>query len=232
MRIVIVGAGEVGRAIASNLEDSHDIVVIDRDPEVVEELTYALDVLALQGDGTELGTLEEADVSAADLAIACTDDDEANVVICGAVKTASDAFTIARVRRRSLLETWEGSQGAFGVDFMVCTDLLTARTIVRISDLPATQDVDAFVGGLVRMAEFEIGSESPIAGLTVEDADCYESLTFAGVFRGEEMIVATGETEIRPGDRIVVIGSSASVSDFATDVVPAMTDDGNEVVVV
>ncbi|SFB97153.1 trk system potassium uptake protein TrkA [Halobiforma haloterrestris] len=232
MRVVIVGAGEVGRTIAHNLEESHDVVVVDRDPDVVEELTYSRDVLALRGDGTELGTLEEADVERADLVIACTDDDEANVVVCGATKTVSDAFTIARVRRRTLLETWEGSQGAFGVDFMVCTDLLTARAIVRISDLPATQDVDTFVGGLVRMAEFEVCPESPVAGSTVSDADRYDSLTFAGVFRDDEMIVATGDTVLQAGDRIVVIGSTSSVADFARDVAAPASEEGNEVVVV
>ncbi|NGM69402.1 Trk system potassium transporter TrkA [Natronolimnobius sp. AArcel1] len=232
MRVVIVGAGEVGRAIAHNLEEAHDVVVIDRDSTLVEDLTYSLDVLALQGDGTERETLEEAGVDRADLVIACTDHDEANVVVCGTAKTISDAFTIARVRQRTLLETWEGSQGAFGVDFMVCTDLLTARAITRITDLPATQDVDTFVGGLVRMAEFEIDAESPVAGSTVHEADQYDSLTFAGVFRGEEMIVATGDTVLQPGDRVVVIGSASAVTEFARDIVPATADNGNEIVIV
>ncbi|SDR45142.1 Trk system potassium transporter TrkA [Natronobacterium texcoconense] len=232
MRVVIVGAGEVGRAIARNLEDAHDVVVVDRDREVVEELTYSLDVLSIRGDGTELRALEQADVEQADLVIACTDDDEVNVVICGAAKTVSDAFTIARVRRRTLLETWEGSEGAFGVDFMVCTDLLTARAIFRISGLPATQDVDTFVGGLVRMAEFEIDDDSPVAGKTVVEADQYDSLTFAGIFRGDEMIVATGDTVLESGDRVVVIGSADSVSDFAADVVAPTSDNGDEVVIV
>ncbi len=232
MRVVIVGAGEVGRTIAHNLEQSHDVVVIDRDPTIIEEVTYSHDVLAIQGDGTERTTLVEAGVERADLVIACTDHDEANVVICGTAKTVSDAFTIARVRQRTLLETWEGSQGAFGVDFMVCTDLLTARAITRITDLPATQDVDTFVGGLVRMAEFEIDAESPVAGSTVHEADQYDSLTFAGVFREEELIVATGETVLQAGDRVVVIGSSSSVTEFARDIVPAMADNGNEIVIV
>ncbi|NGM69485.1 Trk system potassium transporter TrkA [Natronolimnobius sp. AArcel1] len=232
MHVVIVGAGDVGQAIASNLEDSHDVVVIDQDQDVVEELTYSMDVLALQGDGTELETLRAADVDEASLVIACTDNDEVNVVVCGAVKTVSNSFTIARVRRRTLLETWEGSQGAFGVDFMVCTDLLTARTIFRISGLPATQDVDMFVGGLVRMAEFELGPGSSVVDMTVQEADCYDSMTFAGIFRGDEMIVARGDTVLRAGDRVVVIGSPDSVVDFADDVTRRETTETDEVVIV
>ncbi|SFS90943.1 Trk system potassium transporter TrkA [Halostagnicola kamekurae] len=217
MRVVIVGAGEVGRSIAANLEADHDVIVIDRDERIVEELTYSHDVLTIQGDGTTIETLREADIERADLVIACTDSDESNVVICGAAKTATEGFTIARVRRRTLLETWEGSQGGFDVDFMVCTDLLTAQTIFRISGLPAAQDVDAFIGGLVQMAEFEIDADSPIANQTIRDADRYDSLTFAAVFRDDEMIVATGETIIQPGDYVVVIGSDDSVRNFARD---------------
>ncbi|THE63488.1 Trk system potassium transporter TrkA [Salinadaptatus halalkaliphilus] len=232
MRVAIVGAGEVGKAIAANLAESHDVVVIDPNEAVIEELTYSLDVLTIRGDGTELGSLRDAEVDRADLVIACTDSDETNVVVCGATKTISDAFTIARVRRRTLLETWEGSQGAFGVDFMVCTDLLTAQTIFRICGLPAAQDVDMFAGGLVRMAEFVVDPDSPIADETIYEADRYDSLTFAALFRDDEMIVATGDTVIRPGDRVVVIGSPDSVTDFANDLTMADAEQLEEVVVV
>ncbi|WP_312912491.1 Trk system potassium transporter TrkA [Natronosalvus caseinilyticus] len=232
MHVVIVGAGEVGRAIATNLEETHDVVVVDRNPDIVEELTYSLDVLTIEGDGTEITTLHEANVEEAGLVIACTDDDEVNLVICGAAKTLTDAFTIARVRRRTLLETWEGSEGAFGVDFMVCTDLLTAQAIFRISGLPGAQDVDMFAGGLVRMAEFEISPQSPIANQSVQDADRYDSLTFAGIFRNGDMIVARGETVIEPNDRVVVIGSPDSVSTFADDLVCLPETEHEEVVIV
>ncbi|ARS91880.1 Trk system potassium transporter TrkA [Natrarchaeobaculum aegyptiacum] len=232
MRVIVVGAGEVGRAIATNLEQSHDVVVIDRNEETVEELTYSLDVLALRGDGTELETLREAGVEQTDLVIACTDSDETNLVVCGSVKTVTDAFTIARVRRRTLLETWEGAQSAFGVDFMVCTDLLTAQAIFRICGLPAAQDVDMFAGGLVRMAEFHIRPESPVANESIQEADRYDSLTFAGIFRDDELIVATGETVIQPDDRLVVIGSPDSVAEFAADATTAPDDDLDEIVII
>lgn len=232
MRVIVVGAGDVGRSIAANLEDSHEVVVVDQNEEVVDELTYSLDVLAIQGNGTEVSTLREAGIEEAELVIACTDSDETNLVICGAVKTQGDAFTIARVRRRALLETWQSSQGAFDVDFMVCTDLLTAQTIFRISGMPAAQDVNMFAGGLVRMAEFEIRESSPVANVSVREADCYDSLTFAGIFRNGEMIVASGDTVIQPGDRVVVIGSPESVSGFAADITMPDRNDTKEIVIV
>ncbi|QFU83857.1 Trk system potassium transporter TrkA [Natronorubrum aibiense] len=232
MYVLIVGAGEVGRSIAANLERSHDVAVVERDPELAEEITYSYDVLSVQGDGTELETLREAGLEKADLVVASTDSDETNIVICGTAKTASDAFTIARVRRRTLLNTWEGSEDAFGVDFMVCTDLLVAQTVFRISGFPRAQDVEMFAGGLVRMAEFDIGPESPLIDKRVADADQYDSMTFAGVFRNDEMIVASGETVFQPGDRIVVIGSPSSVKEFAMATVCDTTSSTDDVVIV
>lgn len=231
MYVIVVGAGEVGRTIATNLQDSHDVAIVDRDGQLVEELTYELDVLTVNGDGTKREVLEQAGLETAQMVIACTDNDETNAVVCGTAKTVSDAFTIARVRRRTLLETWQGSQTAFGVDFMVCTDLLAARAVFRVSGIPGAQDVNAFAGGLVRMAEVEIGPDSPVTGRTVSEADHFDSMTFAALFREEEMIVATGETPIEAGDRVVVIGSAASVRSFASEVTPGVAET-DEIVIV
>ncbi|MFW6437299.1 MAG: Trk system potassium transporter TrkA [Halococcoides sp.] len=231
MRIVIVGAGEVGTAIAENLAADHHVVVVERDPQLVEELTYSLDVLPIHGDGTELEALAEAGVADADLVIAATDVDEVNVVVCGTTRTISDAFTIARVKRPSLLETWQDADGAYGVDFMVSTDLLTAEAIHRISGLSGARDVDTFAGGLVRMAEFEISPDSPLIGQTVEQTDRYDSMTVGGLFR-DDLIVASGDQRFCDGDRIVVIGSPDSIRTFAADVSPGDDVGASDIVIV
>ncbi|MFP4625054.1 MAG: Trk system potassium transporter TrkA [Natronomonas sp.] len=232
MRVVIVGAGEVGTSIAQNLASAHDVVVIDCDEDRVEKLTYELDVLSLAGDGTSLSTLEEADVAESDMVIASTDDDKTNLVTCGTAKTIADVFTIARVKSPEFLRTWERTEQAFGVDFLVCSDLLTAQDIVRVIGLPAAHDVDPFAGGLVQMAEFDIDGDSPVGGQTVEEADRYESLTFAGLFRDGELILPRGETCILAGDRVVVIGSPESVQAFAKSIAPSETPgNGGDIVV-
>ncbi|AXR81017.1 Trk system potassium transporter TrkA [Natrarchaeobaculum sulfurireducens] len=233
MRVIVVGAGEVGTNIAERLQDAHDVVMIDRDRERVESITYDQDVLALEGNGTSLETLEEAGLERADMVIASTDIDETNVVICGAAKAMDDAFTIARIKRTNLLRTWERSEEAFGVDFMVCTDLHAAEAIVDIAGLPGARDVDSFANGLVRMAEFDVKPTSPIAGETVAEADRYESLTFAAILRDDDVVIPEGETVIQPHDAVVVIGSEESVREFAGSLTPAPTlEQANEVVVV
>lgn len=228
MRVVIVGAGEVGSNIAAGLTESHDVVVIDIDPEKVENLTYSLDVLAIEGDGASLSTLREARIKDADMLIASTDDDETNLVTCGTTKTVGDTFTISRVKKDAYLETWEQSNGAFGVDFMVSTNLLTANDIVRVVGLPAATDVDPFAGNLVQMAEFEVSESSDIAGETVEEADHFDALTFAALVRNDDVTIPHGETVIEVGDKIIVIGHPDSVQEFAGTIASAETSDKAE----
>ncbi|GAB3024609.1 Trk system potassium transporter TrkA [Natronobiforma cellulositropha] len=233
MYVIVVGAGEVGSNIAASLADDHDVVVVDQDSARVEAITYSLDVLALEGDGTSLSTLEEAGVEKADMVIASTDRDETNIVVCGTAKTVDDPFTIARVKKTDFLETWTRSNTAFGVDFMVCTDLHTAEAVVRITGLPGAHDVDTFANGLVHMAEFEVDEESPIAGHTVFEADRFESLTFAALIRPDDIVIPRGDTIIQPEDNVVVIGSPESVRGFAGSLTPEPTlEQANEIVIV
>ncbi len=232
MNVIIVGAGQVGSSIAADLAGEHDVIVVDRDAERVEEVNYSLDVLGVTGDGTAMDTLEEAGIGDADMVIASTDNDETNIVVCSTAKAVSDAFTIARVKNTEYLRTWERSNQAFGVDFMVCTNLLAAKSIARMLSLPAARDVDLFSNGQVEMAEFEVGPESPVADQTVAEADRFESLTFVAVLRNGSVEIARGETVISPGDRVVVIGSPESVRRFAESVAPEESTGKDEEVVV
>ena len=218
--MIIVGAGQVGESIAADLQDTHEVVIVEEDSERVEELTYSLDVLAIQGDGASVSTLQEAGVEEAGMVIASTDTDETNIVVCSTVKAVSDAFTVARIKDIEYLRTWEHSKTAFGIDFMVCTYLLAAESIVRVAGLPAARDVDSFADGRVQMAEFDVGSGSPIANQTVSAADNYDSLTFAAIMRDDQLLIPKGETVIKSEDRLVVIGTPRSVQAFAGDVSP------------
>jgi trk system potassium uptake protein TrkA len=232
MRVVIVGAGLVGTSIAENLATDNDVIVVEDDPDRADQLQFDLDILSVLGDGTSLATLQEAGIDEADMFIACTDDDRTNLVACGTAKAIGDPFTIARVKSAEYLRTWQRKHGAFGADHLVCSDLLTAENIVRVIGLPAAIDLDPFADGLVHMAEFEIAADSPIAGQTVVEADRFESLTFAGLFRDDAVRIPSGETRIEAGDRAVVIGSPASVRQFSDDLDLSTTpNEADEIVI-
>ncbi|MFP4632494.1 MAG: Trk system potassium transporter TrkA [Halobacteriales archaeon] len=231
MKFVIVGAGQVGTDIASNLSSRHDVTVVDQESDRVEEINYNVDALAVEGDGTTLECLREVGAGDADVLISSTDDDETNLVVCGSAKTLGDPFTIARVAHRQYQETWEVSPGAFGVDYIVAADVLTAESIVRIVKTPAAHDVDVFSEGKVLMAEFEVLEDGGVGGKTVAEADHYPRLTFAAVLRNGDVVIPGGDTSIEVGDKVIVIGDPDSVHEFAIEVAPDALDENDEVFV-
>lgn len=231
-RIVVVGAGDVGTNTAADLGDEYDLTVVDADPERVEALS-SLPVEVVRGDGRSLETLKRAGIEDADIVVASTDNDETNVMICGAANHLTDgAFTIARVKDVDLYRTWQRFDGALGVDLMLCVDLLTAETIVRTATLPGVQAVKTFADGQIELAEFKIGSDDPIAGESVEEADTIPSLTYGGVVRDGDVIVPSGETVFRPDDRVIVIGSRGALKQFSRRVSQTLVvEEGDDVVV-
>jgi len=232
VKIIIIGAGQVGESIAADLEANHDVTVVEQRRERAKELTYAHDVLTITGDGTESKTLDRAGIDEANMVIASTDDDETNIVACSTASALSDAFTVARIKHTKYLDTWERANRAFGVDYMVCTNLLTAQSIVRVVGLPAAVDVDPFAGGRVQMAEFEISEACPIVDQSVQQADRYDSLTFAALLRNGSVVIPDGNTVINAGDRVVVIGSPKSVHNFADSLAPDHATGSDEEVVI
>ncbi|QGN06033.1 Trk system potassium transporter TrkA [Halorhabdus sp. CBA1104] len=236
MRVIVIGAGEVGSSVAGSLADEHEVVVVDVDGDRIDALTYELDVLAIEGDGAAIETLREAGLEASDLLIAVTDDDETNIVSCGTAKTLADVTTIARVRSTKYLNTWNNAEGALGVDAMVGTNLLTARKIASMIGLPAARDVDTFAEGTIQMADFELAADSPVAGQTVAQADRFDDLTFAAILcpdedgTCEEIVIPRGETTLTAGDEVVVIGTDEAVTAFSHAVAP--DDDYHDVLVV
>jgi trk system potassium uptake protein TrkA len=96
--------------------------------------------------------------------------------------------------------------------------------------MPTAQDVDTFVHGLVQMTEFEIPEGSPVAGQTVAEADKFDSLTFAGILRADEIIIPSGTTTLRAGDDVVAIGSPDSMRQFSSAIAPQ--EDGPQDIVI
>jgi trk system potassium uptake protein TrkA len=220
MRVIVVGAGEVGSNIAADLAADHDVIVVDIDGQRVDSMSYSHDVLTIEGDGSDIETLEEAGVGEADMLIASTDDDRTNIVTCGTADVFPGTFTIARVKKPQYLHTWERAERTFGVDFMVCTDLLAAETITGVIGLPSARDVDTFADGVVQMAELEVPEGSPVVGQTVQEADRFDSLTFAAIIREDGIVIPRGDTVIEATDDVVVIGSPESVRSFGDAIAP------------
>lgn len=203
MRILIIGAGQVGRSISRALQRGHDVVVIERSADRLE-LLENYDVLTIQGNGASLKTLREAEAAHVDLVIACTDIDEVNIVACAASKQLGAQFTIARVHDPEYIETWE--RGRLGVDFMVCSELITADTITQLIGVPAARGIHAFAGGKIMMAELQIERNSVLTYDPIRDLDLPSSSKIVSIIRDGQVIIPGGDHSIEEGDLLVSIG--------------------------
>ncbi|WP_297497863.1 NAD-binding protein [Thermococcus sp.] len=134
MKVIVVGAGRVGRRVAEHLSKRYDVTVVDIRGELIEELQYFLDVLTVEGDATLPETLEGAGVEEADYIIATTNNDNVNIIVCSLAKTLSNPKTIARVKNMDYLHVWGRGREALGVDLMVCAAPLVARSIMNVVD--------------------------------------------------------------------------------------------------
>lgn len=211
MRVIVIGAGEVGTAIAEALYRENDVVVIERDHTRYEVL-QSLDILVIEGSGSSAKTLDEADVKNCDLLIACTDVDEVNIVACAASKQLGSPLTVARVQDPDYLHHW--SQGYLGVDYMVCNELITANAIVMNLTVPDAKHVNAFADGKILMTEIPVKSGSAIAGLTVLESQAPRGCTIASLIRDGRIIIPNGDDIILEGDLLVSIGTPQAVSQF------------------
>jgi trk system potassium uptake protein TrkA len=236
MKIVVLGAGQVGATIVEALHGDHEVTVVDLDPARLQALSYRYDVRTVTGNGATRRVLQEAGVEEAALMIACTSRDEINLVAGTLVKKLSEAQTIVRTSNPEYLEAWQERQ--IDVDFMVSSELETAHAVSRTIGVPAAKQTDIFADGEVQIVEFDVprdrggeaeltgipltaaaarAAERPLAGgydqvvgLPLREASVPADSKVASIIRGDRVIVPRGEQSIMPGDRIIVIGSPAA----------------------
>src|ERR687897_572681 len=211
MRIVVLGAGHVGRALLDALHEEHEITVIDVDADRLAALSDRFDVGTIEGDGTTKRIVLRAIGNGCDLFIGCSSREEANLICAMLVKRLAGAQTIIRTTSAAYLEAWR--ERHLDVDFMVSPELETANAISGILGLPAARHTDAFADGDVQIVEFDMPSATPddtLIGRPLREAAIPADSKVAGLIRGGRMIVPRGNEMVLPGDRVVVIGSPAA----------------------
>jgi trk system potassium uptake protein TrkA len=227
VRIFIIGAGQVGTTIVEALHDEHELTVIDLDAARLDALGSRFDVGTVEADGASRRVLEDAGLSSADLVIACTSRDEVNVIVSMfARRLAPDARTIIRTGNEEYLDVWKERQ--LDVDWVVSSERETALAVSRTIGVPAARLTDIFADGQVQIVEFDV--ERPVSpdarfesvvGPPLKEADLPADSKVASIIRGEEIVAPRGEEAIRPGDRIVVIGSPEAAKAWSRLLTPA-----------
>jgi trk/ktr system potassium uptake protein len=211
MRILVLGAGHVGRALVDALHERHELVLVDLDHDRLAAIRERYDVRTVEGDGTARETLRRAGVESTDLLIACSPREEVNLVCAMFVKRLSNAQVIVRTSSPAFMDAWRERE--IDVDFMVSSELETANAISAIIGIPAARQTDVFAEGRVQIVEFDVPprrANDALIGRPLRDAAIPVDSKVAGIIRGERMIVPRGQEAIMPGDRVVVIASPAA----------------------
>src|SRR5215212_2607421 len=231
MRIIVLGAGHVARALIEALHEEHDVTVIDVDAGQLAALSARFDVRAVEGDGTSKHVVRKAGAEEADLFVGCSPREEANLICAMLAKRISGAQTIIRTTSAAYLEAWRERQ--LDVDFMVSPELETANAISAILGLPAARQTDVFADGKVQIVEFDVTREAPpgaLVGRPLRDAAIPTDSKVATIIRGDRMVVPRGGEAILPGDRVVVIGSPAAAKAWSRVVAGAEERIGDVVI--
>lgn len=228
MRIFVIGAGQVGSTVVAALHGEHDVTVLDLDPARLTPLAYRYDVATVEANGASRRALADAGVREADLVIACTSRDEANLVAGTFARIeAPRATTVIRTSNVEYIELWR--EGRLDVDFVVSSELETAHAIARVIGVSAAVQTDVFAEGQVQIVEFDVTeSSSPdIVGKPLREARLPADSKIVGIIRTDEVTLPRGGDVVRAGDRILVIGSPQAAHEWGRALAPeasAVTD--------
>jgi trk system potassium uptake protein TrkA len=218
MRIIVIGAGEVGYHLAVRLSnENHDVVVVERDAELGHRVQAQLDVLVVEGNGASLSVLERAGIDRAGMLLAVTNLDEVNLIACLIAAQFDVGLKVARVsnpdyyERRGVLE-----ERKFGADLLINPERECAREIVKLFHRARASDVAEFADGRVILLGLPVGEDAPVAGHTLEriGRDLGERhFLIVAIDRDGSTLIPDGGTRLQPGDEIYLISEAQHLDD-------------------
>jgi len=217
MRVIIIGAGEVGYHIAKKLsEENQEVVLIDQDPAKIRRINENLDVQSFLGSGTSPQALRAVGIEEAELLVAATDSDEVNLIACLLARNLNRHMVkVARVRNREYLQEQSlFSKDLLGVDLLINTRDMMVETILGLMEVPGASEVIDFVGVKVKMVSFLISGDSPLAGKKLSDLKAYEgNLLVGAIVRGHKIVIPSGRDTIHPHDLVYFVMKKTELED-------------------
>ena len=219
MRILVVGDGKVGHTVAEQLtREGHDVVIIDKNEDVLQRCEDTLDVLCIRGNGANAKTLIEADVAQADIVIAATASDETNMLCCLVAKRLGAKYTIARIRDPEYNESLTMLQRELGIDMTINPERATALEISRLLRFPFASNIESFARGRVEMVEFRAKENDAVVGIQLKDLSQklrgVPQVLYAIIERDGQIIIPDGNFAIRAGDRVHVAADMLTITSY------------------
>lgn len=220
MNIVIVGAGEVGTHIASQLvAEQKDVVIIEKDPECAARASNMLDCLVVTGEGSNVDVLRQAGAENADIFIAATSVDEVNMISCFVAGSAFNTpIKIARVRNVDYMREGLLKNSSIGIDYLVNPEIEAAFDIVQTVVHGASSGIFAFQGTNAQLRDFLVKDDSIFNGVLVKDIRSLidQNFIIAGVLRNEMLHIPKGDFQILTGDHIYIVALGKSFNKILT----------------
>ncbi len=217
MKIIIVGCGNVGAALAEQLSsEGHDITVIDTREKLVESVSVSCDALGIVGNGASFQVQSEAGVGEADLIVAVTGSDELNLLCCLIARKSGGCNTIARVSNPVYSEEIAYIKEELGLSMIINPQLAAAREMARTLKFPFAQKVDTFAKSRVELVVYRIEEESPLCGMKLKELPgklrC--DVLIPVVERGEEVIIPDGDFQMQARDDITIVSTQLKMMEF------------------
>lgn len=217
MKVVIAGDGKVGTTLVEHLsKEGHDVVVVDRDPKIVENLVNNFDVMGVCGNGASYDVQITAGVDDTDLFVSVTSSDELNILSCLVAKQAGAKNTTARVRNPEYLTQMPFFSEKLGISMIVNPELDTANEIAKVLRFPNAINIETFYRGHVDLAEIKIDGENPLCQMKIMDIlqNFKVKVIVCAVQRKTEVIIPNGNFILEKGDKIHITASREELVKF------------------
>jgi len=217
MKIIILGAGQVGSSLADNLSiEANDITVIDQNATLLHNLQEHLDLRTVTGHAAHPTVLLQAGAEDADMLIAVTNSDETNMVACQIAQTLFNTPTkIARVREADYLEHKDifGS-GALAVDVIISPEQIVTHHIEQLINYPDALQVLDFAQGKVQLVAVKAFYGGPLIGQALNALEDYMpevQTRVAAMFRRGKAIIPEGDTVVEADDEVFFIAATSDI---------------------
>lgn len=216
LNIIIVGCGKVGTTIVEQLSaEGHDITVIDKNAQVINELTNLYDIMGVVGNGASFTVQKEAGITEANLIIAVTHSDELNLLCCAVASKVANCATIARVRTPDYSLEIDYLRDKLGLEMIINPELVASREMARILSLPNALEVSSFAHSRVELIKFRIPSGNMLDGMTVANLGAkIDDALVCAVERQKQITIPSGNFEFKAGDAVSVVTPRKKAKEF------------------
>ena len=217
MKIVLVGGGKVGTALARQLsEEGHNVTVIDTNKARVEHIGESYDVMSILGNGSSITTLSEAGVEEADVFIAVTGSDELNL-LCGMfAKKAGHCHAISRVPNPSYSHQLDIIKKQIGISAIINPEMAAAKDISHLLRFPGASKIDTFAGGRVRLIKIALTERQGLDGVAIHEIPTRlkSDILVCAVERDGGVIIPNGNFVLQNGDQVTFLATQEKAHEF------------------